>query len=573
MNSKVLPTIRKRNGMDIEGKFSSFEPNNCQSDVLNNISEMKQTIASIESREVRCWDVIKEIPNLDQWVRSSRAPQFIQVVWSPPPRGWLKVNTDGAADGCPGPGGCGGFFVTSRGFIKAFSDSSDSCYAFETSSSGFSHLEEEIVADASFKILLFIDGGGSSDSCWMREFELIQSQVPFLVKIFIFDYLRWLHHRYDVLNMRGFFITSICRIYGKDSKTISHLFFTCPYAAAIWECLGVIFGISFDALGSVVYMFEKAMEASSSTQVFNLWTTAIVSALSVIWFVQNQGQFGNVFIPLTRSLAFIWASTRETNATMHNSVSNLLVFKSLGMAGAAPRSPQIILVVWSPPPMGWLKVNTGDLCDGMRAEWIFVGISSLVFIPVVSVVTNVHFFKFIACSVWVWRGTNLVEMPPPGREKLWLPSNFNRLCNLDAVVVVVGIPDLCRGARVGVGCGFFVSGFIDHDRKTLQWASLSSDLLDLLGSYRWARVSLKIGLLTELVPSIICFGIFEIVMALFVLDWNYLAGLDNTAGDQALGANVAQIGDSAKAIPKKGIEEMSIQDTLNKQVPIQNIPK
>ncbi|KAF3434645.1 hypothetical protein FNV43_RR21730 [Rhamnella rubrinervis] len=69
-----------------------------------------------------------------------------------------------------------------------------------------------------------------------------------------------------------------------------------------------------DASGSVVSMFEKAMEASLNTQVFNLWTTAIVSALSAIWLVRNQGHFGSVFIPLARSLAFIWASTREANA-------------------------------------------------------------------------------------------------------------------------------------------------------------------------------------------------------------------------------------------------------------------
>ncbi|KAF3457727.1 hypothetical protein FNV43_RR02385 [Rhamnella rubrinervis] len=72
-NSEVLPTTRKRNRMDIEGKSSLFEPNSCQFDVLNNIAQnigkLKQTIDSIESREVRCWDVIKEIPNLDQRAR------------------------------------------------------------------------------------------------------------------------------------------------------------------------------------------------------------------------------------------------------------------------------------------------------------------------------------------------------------------------------------------------------------------------------------------------------------------------------------------------------------------------
>ncbi|KAF3455810.1 hypothetical protein FNV43_RR00452 [Rhamnella rubrinervis] len=43
------------------------------------------------------------------------------------------VNTDGDADGCPGLGGCGGYFVTSRGFIKgSFTVPLDSCYAFES---------------------------------------------------------------------------------------------------------------------------------------------------------------------------------------------------------------------------------------------------------------------------------------------------------------------------------------------------------------------------------------------------------------------------------------------------------
>ncbi|KAF3432407.1 hypothetical protein FNV43_RR27147 [Rhamnella rubrinervis] len=73
MNSEVLPTTRKRNRMDIEGKSSLFEPNSCQFDVLNNIAqnigELKQTIDSIESREVSCWDIMKEIPNLNQRAR------------------------------------------------------------------------------------------------------------------------------------------------------------------------------------------------------------------------------------------------------------------------------------------------------------------------------------------------------------------------------------------------------------------------------------------------------------------------------------------------------------------------
>ncbi|KAF3455361.1 hypothetical protein FNV43_RR05812 [Rhamnella rubrinervis] len=59
----------------------------------------------------------------------------------------------------------------------------------------------------------------------------------------------------------------------------------------------------------------------------------------------------------------------------------------------------------------------------------------------------------------------------------------------------------------------------------------------------------------------------------FCYDWNCLAGLDNIVGDQALGTNIAQIGDNCKIVPKQGIEAMPMQVTSNKQVPIQSIAK
>lgn len=42
--------------------------------------------------------------------RPRRAPNILQVIWSPPQCNWVKCNTDGAAKGCPGPAGCGGVF-------------------------------------------------------------------------------------------------------------------------------------------------------------------------------------------------------------------------------------------------------------------------------------------------------------------------------------------------------------------------------------------------------------------------------------------------------------------------------
>lgn len=73
MNSEVPPTTRKRNRVEVDGKSGSFDANSYHSDAINKltktINEFKQTIDSIDVRQQCCWDVIKEIPNLDNRAR------------------------------------------------------------------------------------------------------------------------------------------------------------------------------------------------------------------------------------------------------------------------------------------------------------------------------------------------------------------------------------------------------------------------------------------------------------------------------------------------------------------------
>ncbi|CAJ2674874.1 unnamed protein product [Trifolium pratense] len=46
------------------------------------------------------------------------APKIQEVIWSFPPNGWIKANTDGAARGSPGYASAGGIFRDSSGGIK-----------------------------------------------------------------------------------------------------------------------------------------------------------------------------------------------------------------------------------------------------------------------------------------------------------------------------------------------------------------------------------------------------------------------------------------------------------------------
>ncbi|KAK3224386.1 hypothetical protein Dsin_011411 [Dipteronia sinensis] len=66
MSSEVPPATRKQNITEYKGKSSSFETNNTQPDVIDKLNHI---IDSIAIREHSSWDLIKEIPNLDNCAR------------------------------------------------------------------------------------------------------------------------------------------------------------------------------------------------------------------------------------------------------------------------------------------------------------------------------------------------------------------------------------------------------------------------------------------------------------------------------------------------------------------------
>ncbi|XP_043817082.1 uncharacterized protein LOC122724918 [Manihot esculenta] len=61
------------------------------------------------------------LENTEAWKRASGVGHTISrssttfIFWSPPAMGWIAINTDGAAKGCPGLAGCAGVFRDSNG--------------------------------------------------------------------------------------------------------------------------------------------------------------------------------------------------------------------------------------------------------------------------------------------------------------------------------------------------------------------------------------------------------------------------------------------------------------------------
>ncbi|XP_022889086.1 uncharacterized protein At2g29880-like [Olea europaea var. sylvestris] len=69
ISSEVSPPIRKRSRTEFEAKSSSFEPKSTQLDIIDKLAstvgKITQAIESIDTREPNCWNIIKEIQNLD----------------------------------------------------------------------------------------------------------------------------------------------------------------------------------------------------------------------------------------------------------------------------------------------------------------------------------------------------------------------------------------------------------------------------------------------------------------------------------------------------------------------------
>ncbi|XP_022882377.1 uncharacterized protein At2g29880-like [Olea europaea var. sylvestris] len=69
ISSGVCPLIRKRSRTEFEAKSSSFEPKSTQLGILDKLAstfdKITQAIESIDTREPNCWNIIKDIPNLE----------------------------------------------------------------------------------------------------------------------------------------------------------------------------------------------------------------------------------------------------------------------------------------------------------------------------------------------------------------------------------------------------------------------------------------------------------------------------------------------------------------------------
>ena len=140
-------------------------------------------------------------------------------------------------------------------------------------------------------------------------------------------------------------IDSTCVLCKSESESCVHLFCECPITRAIWlaACWG--FKVNLDCIASSEDIRRFiVVPPTSSLPSHDQWLFSLNMALTVdeIWRLRNHIIFQEGNIDILKSIQNV--KSRFTEYSNLLSMDNVL-------------TPEPSLPVWSPPPLGWMKIN------------------------------------------------------------------------------------------------------------------------------------------------------------------------------------------------------------------------
>lgn len=144
-------------------------------------------------------------------------------------------------------------------------------------------------------------------------------------------------------------------------ETLKHLFIDCIFATQIWMGIGLLFGRNIEVANNINKLITWAAGQRFSPQIWELWQTAWVNGVWLLWNVRNKCFFEDVQPNIHHNLRHLWALIREANALgkghVWNSTVELNILSNLNLTPRLLRASRIISVICRRPPMGCLKVK------------------------------------------------------------------------------------------------------------------------------------------------------------------------------------------------------------------------
>ena len=148
---------------------------------------------------------------------------------------------------------------------------------------------------------------------------------------------------------------------GNSTESLDHIFLHCSFAALVWNHFMYIFEIGL-VPNTIAEVFSLGLAMDRSPQLKELWLICFTSILWYIWHARNQIRFESRIFSVAGVCRLvsghIQASSRLATGHMHNTIRDLCILKSFGACCRSRRILRMVEVIWHPPSIGWIKINS-----------------------------------------------------------------------------------------------------------------------------------------------------------------------------------------------------------------------
>ena len=160
------------------------------------------------------------------------------------------------------------------------------------------------------------------------------------------------------LRSRGCTIVSICVLCYRSAETSEHLFFSCDYAVCLWCWLGALLHCSFPLQSPEALL--SCVPAVCTSQLRDVYVSAIVHVLHTIWLARNEIRFGSciIIVRMAQNQIIVVVSMSGSQSTSYCIPTDTSLLENFHVSPSFRRFKEIILVVWKPPTTRWVKANT-----------------------------------------------------------------------------------------------------------------------------------------------------------------------------------------------------------------------
>ena len=157
-------------------------------------------------------------------------------------------------------------------------------------------------------------------------------------------------------------LVSQCNLSSASTESLDHIFLHCSFSVAIWSHFSSIFELPV-LPSSIMGVFLMGLHNGRSPQLKELWLICFTSViLWFIWHVRNKirfdGRTSSIAAVCRLISGHIRAASRLASGPMNNTIQDLCILKSFGASCRLRRAPQVVQVLWHPPSIGWVKINS-----------------------------------------------------------------------------------------------------------------------------------------------------------------------------------------------------------------------